>query len=143
MPEEKRKEYVKDQESKKTEAQGVSESDEKRKMRSTEARKQASMAKGKSLSDNMIYCVIQEIGAMGKEETEVRIVRDPGFESILKEVGVENKYAIGVLMEKRKYSNALQAVNNFSKNGWELVNSSVYTQKDMVVREYLMGMTTK
>lgn len=144
MPDEKRKEYVKEQESKNAASERTSsQSDEERKRRALEARKQAALAKEKASSGKMMYCIIQEMGSLGEEDSRVTIITDPEFERMAKEISEYNKLAIGVVMEKRNYKNALQALNNFSKSGWELVNSSAYAEKGMVIHEYLVGMAIK
>lgn len=144
MPEEKRKEYVKEQESKKASTNSrASQADEERKRRALEERKKAAMAKADATAGNMIYCIVQETRSMGESDSRVRVITDQEFEFSVKEAGEKNKSALGLALEKKRYISALQALNNFSKNGWELVNTSVYTEKSTITHEYLMGVPLK
>lgn len=144
MPEEKRKEYVKEQESKKaTTSQRDTETDEERKRRALEERKKAAMMNEQSTSGSKIFCIIQEMRSMGENDTRVSVITDREFELSVKQAGEKNRLALGLALEKKKYTSALQALNNFSKNGWELINTTVYTEKSFVIHEYLVGAPMK
>lgn len=144
MPEEKRKEYVKEQESKKTSTNSrTSQADEERKRRALEEQKKAALANANATADKMLYCIIQESRSMGESDSRVRVITDQEFEFSVKEAGEKNKSAMGLALEKKKYTSALQALNNFSKNGWELVNTNVYAEKSIITHEYLIGIPFK
>lgn len=91
----------------------------------------------------MIYCIIQEMRTMGEGDSRTSVITDREFELSVKEAGEKNRSALGLALEKKKYTSALQALNSFSKNGWELVNTSVYTEKNFITHEYLVGVRLK
>lgn len=143
MPEEKRKEYVKEQERKKASSSQLNSQTDEERRQALEERKKAAMASSESRAGGKIYCIIKETRSMGEADTRVSVITDREFEMSVKEAGEKNKSALGIALEKKKYTSALQALNNFSKSGWELVNTSVYTEKSFITHEYLVGAPLK
>lgn len=144
MPEEKRKEYVKEQEAQKlSSAKESGQTVEERKRRALEERKKAAMMKSALNSNRKIYCIIQEQRNMGENDVHVKVVTDKDFELSIKEAGPTHASVIGVALQKQKYTSALQALNNFSKNGWELISTNVYSEKSLITHEYLVGVSLK
>lgn len=144
MPEEKRKEYVKEQDAQKASStMNAAEINEERRKLALEKRKKAAMMKADLNSVRKIYCIIKETRSMGENNNQVKVITDREFETLAKEAGEKNKSAIGVALEKQKYASALQALNYFSKNGWELISTNVYAEKSLITHEYLVGVSLR
>lgn len=148
MSEEKRQQYVNekatnsnDAQLQKREAEARRRRAEAEKKRIAAGREGASQRGAVNQSSNSIYCMIQEMGKTGSKEGDVSIIVDSEFTRTAKELGERDKKqaeALFMAAEPKSYRSGMDALNTFSRSGWSLVQSNVYTQEEMVVHEYLM-----
>lgn len=147
MPAEKRQEYVNDKATNSNDAQTQKRDDEARRRRAEaekkrlSAEREGSIQRGEVKSSNSIYCMIREKGKMESKEADVEIITDSEFMRTAKQLGERDKRqaeALFMAADAKAYRSGMDALNSFSRSGWSLVNSNVYTQEEMVVHEYLM-----
>ena len=147
MPDEKRKEYIKEERqatnsaSKKQSKATNQVTEEERRREALEARKRAAQAsKNESGVGTMVYCIIEEQQSVNGKKTIVSVQADPTMEKHMSKSDKQAYKALSLVLKKSDYKNGLHALNSFSLNGWELVNSSSYMnpETEMIVHNYLM-----
>ena len=142
MPDDKRKEYVKERPVNSIDAQ-TQQREEAARKRQIEAqqRRETGARSTMKQSGKSIYCMIRETSSADNKKSAVEIVTHSIYSQNAKEMmegNRENAKALLLPTTEEDYKTGLDAVNNFSNHGWSMNQSHVYTIKESVVREYLM-----
>lgn len=142
MPDEKRKNYVNEN------SPSTNNSDQQRreaasKQRQLEAeRRQQFSARSEARKEGVsVFCIVRETTSFDAAKTSVEVISDKEFERTVKTLSEQDKErskALAMVLRSPAYATGLDALNNFSRSGWELVDSNTLTYKEIVVREYLM-----
>lgn len=144
MPDEKRKDYVKERETNKSPTDSKTtqqrDSDAERKKQAELARKQRAeeIKANQTAKGNSVYCIIREMSNLKEANTKVTILVEEKFEGHVKRMDDDTQKQMMTAIQKRAYASGLDALSAFTQSNWSLVETSVYSWQEMAVREYLM-----
>lgn len=146
MPDDKREQYVKEREQRAKEAREKREAQqdvERERLARERAQKSREAAAAASRSDNDgnqdVFCIIQETFRPGEGgKSEVTIIFDSERELLLKTLPKDKQKLMSLTLEKQRFSNGMEALGHFTRQGWRMEHSTVYPFEGVMVREYLM-----